>query len=284
MLFNAGLANRYLVLADNRVQWRNSWATTNFTRYAVGRYSLTGILTEKSEAAYANGAKIQYGSYSDSWDPYNDYVSIGGRTKAGSNYAFTGDIFAIRTYNNTLTPEKVAYNYKVDRRRFSLDANSFTWAGAGDGLFTNKTWTVWNQATAKAPGASDVVALPAGDYTVTLDDETVVESLSVGAGAALSLTVPADAGAVPLTVLGGVTADATAGLVLDAGAFSRKHPEESITLIECEKDSAAALQALADNLSFVNTGNARQGTVEVVDGTKLVYTAPHKPGTSIVIR
>ena len=284
MLFNAGLANRYLVFAGNRIQWRNSWATTNFTQSTVGRYSLTGILTEKSEAAYANGAKIQYGSYSDSWDPYNDYVSIGGRTKAGSNYAFTGDIFAIRTYNNTLTPEKVAYNYKVDRRRFGLDANSFTWAGAGDGLFTNKTWTVWDQATAKAPGASDVVALPAGDYTVTLDDETVVESLSVGAGAALSLTVPADAGAVPLTVLGGVTADATAGLVLDAAAFSRKHPEESITLIECEKDSSAALAALADNLSFVNTGNARQGTVEVVDGKKLVYTAPHKPGTSIVIR
>ena len=72
--------------------------------------------------------------------------------------------------------------------------------------------------------------------------------------------------------------------MLDAAAFSRKHPEESITLVECEKDSAAALQALADNLSFVNTGRARQGTVAVADGTKLVYTAPHKPGTSIVIQ
>ena len=71
---------------------------------------------------------------------------------------------------------------------------------------------------------------------------------------------------------------------LDAAAFSRKHPEESITLIECEKDSSAALAALADNLSFVNTDSVRQGTVEVVDGKKLVYTAPHKPGTSIVIR
>ena len=283
MLFNAGLANRYLVLVDNRVQWRNSWATTNFTRYAVGRYSLTGILTEKSEAAYANGAKIQYGSYSDSWDPYNDYVSIGGRTKAGSNYAFTGDIFAIRTYNNTLTPEKVAYNYKVDRRRFSLDANTFTWAGAGDGLFTNKTWTVWNQTSAKAPGASDAVVLPEGDYMVTLD-ETVVEALSVGAGAKLSLTVPADAGAVPLTVLGGVIADATAGLVLDAKAFSKKHPEESITIVECEKDSAAALQALAANISFINTDSLHQGTVAVVDGKKLIYTAPHAPGLTIIIQ
>ena len=119
---------------------------------------------------------------------------------------------------------------------------------------------------------------------MTLDDETVVEALSVGAGAALSLTVPADAGVVPLTVLGGMTAESGAGVVLDAAAFSKKHPEESITLVECESDSAAALQALADNLSFVNTGRGRQGALAVVEGKKLVYTAPHKPGTSIVIR
>ena len=101
----------------------------------------------------------------------------------------------------------------------------------------------------------------------------------------MSLTVPADVGAVPLTILGGVAAtNATAGIVLDAAAFGKKHPEESITIVACEKDSSAALQALADNLSFVNTSSARQGTVEVVDGKKLVYTAPHKPGTSIVIR
>ena len=286
MLFNAGLANRYLVLADNRTQWRNSWATTNFTRYAVGRYSLTGILSEGNEAAYANGAKIQYGSYSDSWDPYNNYVSIGGRTKAGSNYAFTGDIFAIRTYSNTFTPDMVAYNYKVDRRRFSLDAQVFTWnADAGDGLFTNANWTAWQQTTANVPGASDAAVLPDGDYTVTLNGDTVVESLSVGAGAKLSLTVPEDVGgAVPLTVFGGITADAAAGLVLDARAFGKNHPEESITLIECEKDSAAALQRLADNITFVNTGKTRQGAVAVVDGKKLVYTAPHKPGMAIIIR
>ena len=73
-------------------------------------------------------------------------------------------------------------------------------------------------------------------------------------------------------------------LALDAAAFSRKHPEESITIVECEKDSAAALQALADNLSFVNTSSARQGTVEVVDGKKLVYTAPVKAGVILIIR
>jgi hypothetical protein len=247
---------------------------------------LTGILTENSEAAYANGLKIQYGSYSDSWGPGESYVQIGGRIQSGSYYAFTGDIFAIRTYSNTLSANKVAYNYKVDRRRFDLDAQVFTW-NTGDGLFTNKTWTAWKQATANVPGASDAVVLPDGDYTVTLDDETVVESLSVGAGAKLKMTLPSSADAtnmVPLTVFGEVTAASGAGIVLDAKAFGRKHAEESITLVECERDSAAALQALADNLSFVNTDHVRQGTVEVVDGTKLVYTAPVKAGVILIIR
>ena len=285
LLFSAGINNRVLAFAGNRVQWRNNWATTDFTQYTVGRYSLTGILTEGSEAAYANGAKIQYGSYSDSWGPGQSYVQIGGRLQSGSYYAFTGDIFAIRTYSSALSDSKVAYNYKVDRRRFGLDAPTFTWdAEAGDGSFTDANWTAWKQATANVPGASDAVVLPDGAYTVTLDDETVVESLSVGAGAKLSLTVPADFGVVPLTVLGGVTVESGAGIVLDAAAFGRKHAEESITIVECEKDSAAALQALADNISFDNTDSLHQGTVAVVDGKKLVYTAPVKAGVILIIR
>ena len=286
LLFSAGLANRVLAFAGNRVQWRNNWATTDFTQYTVGRYSLTGILTEGNEAAYANGAKIQYGSYSDSWGPGVSYVQIGGRIQSGSYYAFTGDIFAIRTYSNTFTPEKVAYNYKVDRRRFDLDAQVFTW-NAGDGLFTNKNWTAWKQATANVPGASDAVELPAGDYTVTLAGDTVVESLSLGAGAKLKMVLPYgdDAtDAAMLTVFDGMTAASGAGIVLDAKAFSKKHPEESITIVECSNDSAAALQALADNLSFDNTDSLHQGTVAVVEGKKLVYTAPVKAGVILIIR
>ena len=283
LLLSAGLANRVLAFAGNRVQWRNNWATTDFTQKTVGRYSLTGILTEGSEAAYANGAKIQYGSYSDTWGQGASYVQIGGRIQSGSYYAFTGDIFAIRTYSNALSANKVAYNYKVDRRRFSLDAQVFTW-NAGDGIFTNKNWIAWKQSTANVPGASDAVVLPDGDYTVTLGDETVVESLFVGAGAALSLTVPADGGAVPLTVLGGVTAGAAARLMLDAKAFDKNHPRESITLIECEKDSAPALQALSANPSFVNASGTRNGTVAVVDGRRLVYTAPSEGGTVLIVR
>ena len=286
MPFSAGLANRVLALAGNRVQWRSQWATTNFTQSTVGRYSLTGILTDGSEAAYANGAKIQYGAYNDNWGQGASYVQVGGRIQSGSYYAFTGDIFAIRTYNNASIPERVAYNYKVDRRRFSLDANTFTWASAGDGFFTNKNWTVYGQASAKAPGASDAVVLPDGNYTVTLD-ETVVESLSVGAGAKLKMLLPSGAdatNAAMLTVVGGMTAASGAGLVLDAQSFGKKHPEESITIVECANDSAAALQALADNLSFDNTDSLHQGTVAVVDGKKLVYTAPVKAGVILIIR
>ena len=62
------------------------------------------------------------------------------------------------------------------------------------------------------------------------------------------------------------------------------HAEESVTLVECANDSAAALQALSDGFSFVNTDANRQGMVAVVDGTKLVYTAPPKVGMTIMIR
>ena len=287
MPFSAGLANRYLALAGNRVQWRNSWGSTSFSIVTVGRYSLTGILTDESEAAYANGAKIQYGSYSDNWNHGESYVQVGGRLVSGSYYAFTGDIFAIRTYSNTFTPEKVAYNYKVDRRRFSLDANTFKWASAGDGFLTNRSWTVYGQATAKVPGASDAVTLPAGDYAVTLNGDTVVEALSVGAGAKLKMVLPHgdDAtNAAMLTVFGGMTAASDCGIVLDAQAFGKKHADKSITLVECETDSAAALQAMAANISFVNTESARQGSVAVVDGRCLVYTAPQGPGLTVIIR
>ena len=132
---------------------------------------------------------------------------------------------------------------------------------------------------------SDAAVLPAGDYTVMLGDETVLESLSVGAGAKLKMTLPFGANVtntVPLTVLGAVAADAGAGLVLDAQAFGKKHPQESITLIECEKDSSAALSTLAANISFDDT--SRQGSLAVVDGVRLVYTAPQKSGMTIVVQ
>lgn len=288
LLFNTGLTSRYVALGNQYFMLKDYIAATNtINRYSKGRYSVSGVVTS-NETAYVNGARVEYVSYNDNWGVNNkSYVQIGGRDYSGYNpWPYYGDIFAIRTYSSKLSAEMVAYNYKVDRRRFDLDAPIFTWnTDAGAGLFTNKNWTVWKQATANVPGATDAAVFPAGDYTVTLDDETVVEALSIGADAKLKMTLPsvADAtNAVMITAFGGVTADATAGLVLDAAAFDSSHPEESITLVECELNSAAALSALAENISFTDAD--RHGAVAVADGVRLVYTAPNKSAFTITIR
>ena len=288
IVFNTGLTSRYVALGGKYFMLKDGLASTNtINRYSNGRYSVSGIVTS-NDTAYVNGSRVEYVSYGDQWGVSNySYVQIGGRDHPGySSWPYYGDVFAIRTYNNRLSANNVAYNYKVDQRRFGLDAPIFTWnADAGGGMFTSANWTAWKQTTANVPGASDAVVLPAGDYTVTLAGETVVESLSVGAGAKLKMALPSGADATDaamLTVFGEMTAASDAGIVLDARAFGRKHAEESITLVECEKDSTAALQALADNLSFDNTD--RCGTVAVVDGVRLVYTAPQKPGTILGIR
>jgi hypothetical protein len=81
-----------------------------------------------------------------------------------------------------------------------------------------------------------------------------------------------------------MTAASGAGMALDVQAFARRHPAQSIALIECETDCAGALQALAGNLSIVNAGDNRLGSVAVVDGRRLVYTAPDKGGLMILVR
>ena len=289
IMFNTGLANRYFALGGQFCMFKNYYAATNtVNRYSKGRYSASGVVSTGNDAIYINGANAMSGTHGDQWGVVDAYVQIGGRTGANNAYAYNGDIFAIRTYSNTLNANKVSYNYKVDRRRFGLDAKTFTWdADAGDGIFTNANWIAWKQATASVPGASDVVVLPDGDFTVALAGDTVVESLSVGAGAKLKMVLPSGADATDaamLTVLGGATAASGAGIVLDAQSFARKHAEESISLVECETASEDALLALADNITFVNTDSHRQGTVEVVDGKRLVYTAPQKSGVAILIR
>ena len=289
ILFNTGLTSRYVALGGQLFMIKDKLASTNsINRYSKGRYSISGTVVADNDAAYVNGTRVEYGYYDDQWGVANwAYVQIGGRDYGNNNpYPYNGDIFAIRTYNNMLSAEKVAYNYKVDRRRFGLDAQVFTW-NAGDGLFTNKNWTAWKQAAANVPRASDAVVLPAGDYTVTLEGDTVVEALSVGAGAKLKIALPFGADAtntVMLTVLGGVTAASGAGIVLDAQSFDKKHHEEGITLVECEAESADALAAFAANISFADVGNERHGKIEVVDGRRLVYIASSKGGMAIVVR
>ena len=291
ILFNTGLTSRYVALGGQLFMIKDKLASTNsINRYSKGRYSISGTVVTDNDAAYVNGTRVEYGYYNDQWGVSNYApVQIGGRDYGTSNpYAYNGDIFAIRTYSSKLSANNVAYNYKVDRRRFGLDAPIFTWnADVGDGIFTNTNWTAWKQSTANVPGASDAVVLPDGDYTVTLNGDTVVELISVGAGAKVKMALPSGADATDtamLTVLGGATAASGAGIVLDAQEFAKKHADESIVLVECETASADALQALADNITFVNTDNNRQGTVDVVDGKRLVYTAPSKPGMMVIVK
>ena len=134
------------------------------------------------------------------------------------------------------------------------------------------------------PGASDAAVLPAGDYAATLNDEWVLDSLSVGAGATLRIAVPVDGngadGAVPLTLVNGLTADAAAGLALDSAAFDWEHPRGRVTLIACGVDSSAALQTLADSLN----ASRRRNRATVEDGTRLVYAAPPPSGVTVIVR
>ena len=290
VLFNGGLHDQFLALTAGYAQWTSEKGSSNFNRTVEGIHSLAGVVSG-SGAAYIDGSPAKYEYNNDFWDPGLSYVQVGARLHSSwGSYPFFGDVFAIRTYSSALSAAKAAYNFKVDRQRFGLAPRSFIWNNVQDeslasGFFgTNGNWKVVEN-TNSVPGMSDAAVLPAGDYTVMLGDETVLESLSVGAGAKLKMTLPFGAdvtNTVPLTVLGAVAADAGAGLVLDAQAFGKKHPQESITLIECEKDSSAALSTLAANISFDDT--SRQGSLAVVDGVRLVYTAPQKSGMTIVVQ
>ena len=283
VVFSGGLSGRYLGLAGDRVMWENYKATTDFTRYVTGRHALTWT-SVNGGSAYVDGDAVHYGEYNDTWGYGPAYVQVGGRAGTTSNN-MSGDFYAIRAYSRSITPLEVAYNAKIDRVRYGLPPRTLTWGGQTADFATSGNWTVATNTTV-VPSVSDAVVFPAGDYTVTLDDETVVEALSIGAGAKLEMTLPSDANAtnmVPLMVFGAVAADNGAGLVLDTQTFDSTHKGESITLIECKLDSAAALSALAGNISFAD--DDQHGTVAVADdGVRLVYTAPNKSAFTICIQ
>ena len=248
--------------------------------------------------AFANGAALNYlsGGIADDWGLSGDdnRVVVGGRT---GNSAFLGDIYAIRIYDDSLTAHEVAYNAKVDDARFFQPngGRTLTWQGPeaslADGAFgSNGCWKVAGKkwGVRDIPTVGDTAILPAGDYTVTIDEATwSLGALSIGAGAKLRLALPTDAfdaSKAIVTVSGGIAADATAGLVIvDANAFGKMYLK-SVTLIKCATASAESLQNLANNLVFVDTLDRRKGTATVVGGTKLVYAAPPPPGTIISIK
>lgn len=128
--------------------------------------------------------------------------------------------------------------------------------------------------------------------SITLSS-TSAEAFKVRMGSQVRFILPEDGFAsAPISVSGGVSIVADENdyavdpvrLVIDANAFGKKHPQESVTLIECATASADSLQRLANNLVFVDTLERRQGMVSVVGGTKLVYTAPPPLGTTVTIR
>ena len=169
---------------------------------------------------------------------------------------------------------------------FGSDNNLLCWiaialciCGLCGAFGTNGNWKVVEN-TSSVPGASDAAVLPAGDYTVTLDDERVLETLAIEDGATLRIALPQDVDATPLTVVKGVEAAEGAGLELEAKAFNKAHHRESVTLIECGADSSAALQRLADSLNE----KLRRVRASVEDGTKLIYTAPPPGGVTISVR
>ena len=249
---------------------------TNAVRTLAATYA---DLNATATAVYGNGVLSTASGLTNDWSITEYAFSVGDRTAdSGSTLKrpWYGEVYAIRIYDTELTAAQIAFNSALDRKRIAFGAKTVEWAGSNGDFSTKANWT--GSAT---PRYMDKAVISSGTASV---EEEVVGSLSLGADAVLSLAVPVDAGATPLTVLGGISAETGAGLQLDAKAFGKMHPLESITLVECEKDSTAALEALAANLSFVGIPRARQGTVAVVDGKKLVYTAPQKPGMCLIVR
>ena len=284
MMYSGGLQNRFLALGPAYTQWTSVAGSTNFNRTLPGVHSVAGVLT--GSKAFVDGSPAYYNTaYTNWWDPGTNYVHIGARICEYGAYAFSGDFYVLRTYSSALSATQVAYNFKVDRQRFGLGPRSFRWNNRQDNVLasgafgTNGNWKVVEN-TSSVPGASDAAVLPAGDYTVTLDDERVLETLAIEDGATLKIALPADVEVTPLTVVKGVEAAAGAGLELEAKAFNKAHHRESVTLIECGTDSSAALQRLADSLN----AKLRRVRATVEDGTKLIYTAPPPGGVTLVVR
>ena len=279
---------RYCGMTADATLWTGTYWTPgngsrDFTRDDTEPVSLTWV---SSGNAYANGTALTIENGIGYWGAGSDTIQVGGRDPTVNNSnPFTGDIYAIRTYYSTrLTAYEVAYNAKVDDARFFMPKGGQTlkWCGPeatlSDGAFgSNGCWKVsgrkWGNRA--IPTIGDAAILPAGNYTVTLDEQTwSLGALSMGAGAKLALTLPSGAwdAAKPLvSISGGIVAEAGSELVLnDIAAFCASHGSWDFTLVKCGQDSTAALSNLADGLN----ATLPVGKVRVVDGNSLRYTSP----------
>ena len=277
--------DRYLALGTSYIAWIDGAATKAFSGQVPGINSLVWTNPD----AYANGEPLAYvESFNAGWGlGTSRTINLGCRI-TGNAYPFTGDIHAIRAYSGKLTAQQVAYNHKVDDIRF-MDkhiARPLTWESTADGDFgTNGRWLVAQsgRSTRSVPSLGDTAILPAGNYTVTMGESWMLGGLALGTNVKLSLPAPISAniaGTPLVTVSGSVTVGAGVALVLDMEAFNREHPGETIDLISCGADSATALGALASGVR----ASIERCSCTVIDGRRLVYRAPFRPGTAIVIR
>lgn len=278
MVFHTGTSDqRYLALGSRSTLWANYYGTTDLKNTFAEPGSLTWV---SSSHAYMNGAEIQYGYIQDTWNaPTNLLVAVGARDNA-SPYPFTGDVHAIRVYSAQLNAHEVAYNAKVDDARFFMPngGQSLTWNGpeatlASGAFGSNGCWKVAGRKQSRAiPTIGDRVSLPAGDYTVTLDEATwSLGSLSIGAGATLAIPLPSgayDANKAILTISDGIAVDDSAEIELEGvAAFLANHTSWEIPLVTCEAGSTDTLRTLAAKFN----ATLPAGRVHVTDGNSLVF-------------
>ena len=281
VLYSGGYSiARYCCFDQNYAMWTYRQSSSGFKSTDTDATTLSWV---SSNDVYANGNAIPFETVEDGWNAGTDTIQVGDRM-AGTSYPFTGDIYAIRTYYSTqLNAHEIAYNAKVDDARFFLPTGgqSFIWKGTestlADGVFgSNGCWKVAGRKSSQSiPTIGDRVSLPAGNYTVTLDEATwSLGSLSIGADATLAIPLPAgayDENKALLALSGGLAVDATAEIALDGVAtFLANHSSWQITLLSCEAGHANTLKTLATKFN----AELPVGRVRVVDGTSLVYRSP----------
>ena len=268
---------RYCCFDQNYAMWTYRQSSSGFKSTDTDATTLSWV---SSSEVYANGNAIPFETVEDNWNAGTDTIQVGDRM-AGTSYPFTGDIYAIRTYYSTqLNAHEIAYNAKVDDARFFLPTGgqSFIWKGPEstltDGVFgSNGCWKVAGRKSSQSiPTIGDRVSLPAGDYTVTLDEATwSLGSLSIGAGATLKLPLPTgayDANKAILSLSDGIAVDDSAEIALEGvAAFLANHTSWEIPLVTCEAGSTDTLRTLAAKFNAILPA----GRVHVTDGNSLVF-------------
>lgn len=283
--------DRYLAIGSTYLAWVDNMPLT----YEIAGAQTPGkiSLAWTNPSAYANAKPLTMENKNADWGlGKSTTINLGCRIE-GNTYPFTGNIHSIRAYSGKLSADQVAYNFKIDNMRYveKMENRSLTWHGPssdlGGGQFgVNGNWTVSGDGrTSRAlPSLGDTAVLPSGDYTVSVDEPWNLASLTLGAGAKLSIALPVgdfDSASALIALTQGLSAEATAEVVFDAEAFDALHEGESLVLISCGVDSTASLQRLADRLR-TKYGRRRAGIV--ANGTKLIYNAPPDPGCAIILR